>query len=330
MGKGDSLYVVETKNGIQPRASAVLHSHKERSFLMFMPILLTLSLLLAPSLIASNQSDRPVNITIPAAPWSLMLPGKHLSIESQRVQPDGRYGYFVLSDNHNKIIISIFIEPADKCKTSKECRDMVWKAGNPTWENPQNLVIGEIGEVSIFEFFMPSFRDMPVQQQHMYAQFVVDQFWVDMHISKTSYQPEEHKLFEEVIKSVKFESKKGKLARSDVSPEEAARKVADDWMVLWDAGNYDRIYDELAEESKTTFTRRQWYVLWYGLRRPLGKVKTRRLTAIEAGRESMVKAVMYETLFENHKDEVRETLALTLENGTWRVITYVNNLEPPR
>ena len=87
----------------------------------------------------------------------------------------------------------------------------------------------------------------------------------------------------------------------------------------------------MAAESKTRFTRRQWYVLWFGIRRPLGKVKTRRLTRIEKGSESSVRAVMYETLFENNKEEVRETLALRLEKaGTWRVITYVNNIEPRR
>jgi hypothetical protein len=102
-------------------------------------------------------------------------------------------------------------------------------------------------------------------------------------------------------------------------------------MVRWDAGDYDRIYEELSEESKTRFTPRQWYALWYGIRRPLGKVKTRRLTRIEKGREPSVRAVMYETLFENNKEGVRETLALRLEkDGTWRVFAYVNNIEPRR
>lgn len=296
---------------------------------MFTSILIALSLLLSPSSPARNQSDKPIGITVPGAPWTLTLPGKHISLERQQIKPDGRYGYFLLADNYNKLMISMFIEPVDKCKTSKECRDMVWKAGNPNWENPQNVVMGEMGEVSFFEFLMPSARGMPIQQQHMYAQFVVDQFWVDMHISKTAYEPKERKLFEDVIKSVKFETKKEKAAAPSASPEEAARKVADDWMALWDAGNYERIYDELAEESKTTFTRRQWYVLWYGLRRPLGKVKARKLERIAEGSEPTVKVVMYETLFESEKTEVRETLALRLEkDGTWRVLTYVNNIDP--
>lgn len=293
---------------------------------MFISILIVLSLLLSPSSPARNQSDKPLNITVPGAPWSLTLPGKHISLERQQIKPDGRYGYFLLADNYNKLTISMFIEPVDKCKTSKECRDMVWKAGNPNWENPQNVVLGEMGEVSFFEFLMPSARGMPIQQQHMYAQFVVDQFWVDMHISKTAYEPKERKLFEEVIKSVKFEPKKKTVAAPNEPPEEAARKVADDWMVLWDAGNYDRLYDELAEESKTSFTRRQWYVLWYALRRPLGKVKTRKLEGNIEGREPSLRIVMYETLFESEKTAVRESLMLRLEkDGTWRVFTYINN-----
>ncbi|HZT34317.1 MAG TPA: hypothetical protein VFA15_00240 [Nitrososphaera sp.] len=93
------------------------------------------------------------------------------------------------------------------CKDSKACRDMVWKLGNPSWENPQKVIQSEIGDVSYFEFFMPSFQGQPVKQQNMYAEFVKDGFWVDMHISKVLYKPEEHKLFEGVIKSVEFEPK---------------------------------------------------------------------------------------------------------------------------
>src|SRR4029078_2578736 len=101
----------------------------------------------------------------------------------------------------------MFIEPAVKCKSSKECRDMVWKAGNPSWENPQQVVLSEIGGVSVFEFFMPFRQTEPVQQQNMYPQFVVDGFWVDLHISKTLYKPNEHELFERLGQTTKFQAK---------------------------------------------------------------------------------------------------------------------------
>ena len=148
-----------------------------------------------------------ISFSVPAAPWSLTLPKDGLVIQNQQVKPDGRNGYFSLIDERNNLNISFFIEPVKDCKDSKSCRDMIWKLGNPTWEKPQNVVQSQIGEVSYLEFFMPSFRGMPVRQQNMYAEFVKDGFWIDMHISKVLYKPEQHVLFENVIKSVKFEVK---------------------------------------------------------------------------------------------------------------------------
>jgi hypothetical protein len=87
---------------------------------------------------------------------------------------------------------------------------MVWKAGNPAWENPKNVVSSELGDVSYFEFLMPSMRGVPFQQQNMYAEFVVDGFWVDLHISKVLYKPQDHELFEQLVKAIKFESKEKK------------------------------------------------------------------------------------------------------------------------
>jgi hypothetical protein len=84
---------------------------------------------------------------------------------------------------------------------------MIWKLGNPQWINPQNVVQSEIGDVSVLELMVPKYQDMDIRQQNVYAEFVVDGFWVDMHLSKVLYQPAEHKLFERIINSVRFESK---------------------------------------------------------------------------------------------------------------------------
>ena len=205
---------------------------------------------------------------------------------------------------------------------------MVLKLGNPTWENPQNLVTGEIGEASYFEFFMPSYRGMPVKQQHMYAQFVVDQFWVDMHISKTLYKPDEHNLFVDRVKSVKFEPKKQTTVPREDSPSEAAaKKTVEAWLLLWDAGKYDEAYDNVAEEFKKE--RRRWYSLWYGLRRPLGALKVRKPISTEpCENQPNCVAVMFETSFEQATNVV-ESLLVVLENGKWRVGLYLNNTNPP-
>ena len=177
---------------------------------MFIRFLIAL-LLLLPCWPASADAwpffDERLGFTVPAAPWTLTLPADYLVVKQRQIKPDGRYGYFLVLDEKRNLTISFFIEPAAKCNDSQSCRDMVWKLGNPSWENPQNVVQSEIGDVSYFEFFMPTFRGVAVKQQHMYAQFVKDGFWVDMHISKVLSGPEEHQLFEQIVKSVVFEAK---------------------------------------------------------------------------------------------------------------------------
>ena len=110
-----------------------------------------------------------------------------------------------MTDEKTHLSVSFFIEPAIQCKDSKACRDMVWKMGNPAWENPQNVDLSEVGDISCVEFLIPSFRGQPVRQQNMYAEFVVDDFWVDLHIRKVLYTPADHELFVQLVKSVKFD-----------------------------------------------------------------------------------------------------------------------------
>jgi len=171
-------------------------------------------LLVAQSAVAVDSGDdKRIGFTVKAAPWTLTLPAGDFVVAQREVKPGGREGYFYLTSEQSHLNVSFFIEPVRNCKDSKSCRDMVWKAGNPGWENPKNVVSSQIGEVSYFEFLVPSFRGQPIRQQNMYAEFVVDGFWVDFHISKVLYKPDEHKLFEDLVKAIKFEPKEDK-ARS--------------------------------------------------------------------------------------------------------------------
>jgi len=160
--------------------------------------------------ICGTAQDKRIGFTVPAAPWTLTFPAGDFVVAEKQLKPDGRYGYFFMVDDKRHLELSMFIEPVGNCKDSKSCRDMLWKMGNPAWVNPQNVVLTEIDEVSIFEFLLPSFRGQPVQQQNLYAEFVVDRFWVDFHISKVAYKPQDHELFVRLIKAIRFEPKNSK------------------------------------------------------------------------------------------------------------------------
>ncbi len=157
---------------------------------------------------ADSLQEKRLEFSAPGTPWVLTLPADDFQLAERKLRDDGRGAYFYIVDEKQNINLSMYIEPVKDCKDSKSCRDMIWKIGNPNWTNPQNVVQSEIGDISFVEFMVPVFQGELIKQQNMYAEFVVDGFWVDMHISKIFYKPEEHVLFERIVRSVKFEPRK--------------------------------------------------------------------------------------------------------------------------
>jgi hypothetical protein len=119
------------------------------------------------------------------------------------------------------------------------------------------------------------------------------------------------------------------VVSAEDTPEKAAQKAAEAWMPLWDAGKYNESYDELAEDTKKSVTKRQWFVYWSAVRKPLGKLKSRKLVEAQyikslpglPGQEGAV--LRYESSFENKESWV-ETFGMMLEkDGVWRVAHYI-------
>jgi hypothetical protein len=170
--------------------------------------LITWTLLLCQAIVSAGPlQEKRIEFTLPQVPWTLTMPAADFKMAQKQIKQNGIGAYYYLTDTTQNINLSMYIEPVKDCQDSKSCRDMVWKMGNPAWENPQNVIQSEMGDVSYFEFLIPRIQGQPIRQQNMYAEFVVEGFWVDLHISKVLYKPEEHEMFERIVKSIKFEPK---------------------------------------------------------------------------------------------------------------------------
>jgi hypothetical protein len=180
---------------------------------------------------------------------------------------------------------------------------------------------------SVFEFHMESFRGQPIRQQHLYAQFVESGFWVDLHISKTLYEKTERPLLENIVKSAKFESK------SEIKFDAVTAAVTE-WLALWDEGKTDTVHEKLASTAQKQMSKQFLTTYWSAVRKPLGKLKTRKLSETEyflslpGIPEQEGYSIRYDSSFENVA-RVTETVALIREkDGSWRVSYYISNYEP--
>lgn len=287
--------------------------------------------LLQVSAAGQNISEDPVAFTTPEAPWMVSLDSKNFDLRDLQVKRDNQSGYFLMENEKDGLTVSLFIEPAVKCKTSDECRDFVLKTGNPKWGKVQDVVQSKIGSFSYFEFFRPTVQNQPLRMLDMYAQYVDNGYWVDLHISKVLYKKEDHFLFENFVKSVKFVSKTDKPITDSDKSIEAARKALESWTLLWDSGKYDESYSALSGFPQKAFDKKTWFTYWTTARKPLGKMKSRKLIST-----SLVKSLegipdhsgavfKYQSSFEN-QEAVFEMFSLILEkNGSWRVASYNTN-----
>jgi hypothetical protein len=290
-------------------------------------ISLTLIFLFQAFAAAQIVSEDRVAFTVIEAPWMIAFDSKNFEIKDQQIKHDGKSGYFLLYNEKNNLTVSLFIEPADKCKTSIECRDFVWKSGNPEWGKVQDVIQSKTSDVSYFEFFRPTVKNQPLQMLDMYAEFVEGGYWVDLHLSKVAYKKEDHLLFENFVKSVRFVSKTDKPANDSDRAIEAAQKAAEDWMLLWDSGKYAESYRDLSPFSKKAFDEKKWFEYWTTTRKPLGRIKWRKIINISLlkslpGAPDRSGAIFkYQSSFEN-QEAIFETFALVLEKEGWRVFGY--------
>jgi hypothetical protein len=154
-----------------------------------------------------TSAQEPLKLVVPGAPWTIVFPAAGFEMESAKISADGRKGYFVVSDKEAGVSVSFFVEPAAKCKTSRECRDMVQRIGFAHLGKVENVATYEMGDVSVIECFVAEVNGTLVRQQSLLAEFVDQEYWVDMHISKVNYNEEDCDLFDRLVKAAAFVSK---------------------------------------------------------------------------------------------------------------------------
>jgi ABC-type polysaccharide/polyol phosphate transport system ATPase subunit len=110
-------------------------------------------------------------------------------------------------------------------------------------------------------------------------------------------------------------------------PEEA-KKTAETWLALWDAGKTAETYAALSEETTKSIPEAKWREYWTAVRKPLGTFKSRQLTLARtdtlptaSAREGAM--LQYQSAFENKPSGV-ETIGMVRDlDGAWRVANYL-------
>lgn len=154
-----------------------------------------------------RQSEESIYLSVSGIHWELRFPRQGWQVEQERIRPDGRACYYMLSNANTKLNASFFIEPAEKCKTSKDCRSMYWSNPGPLIENPQSVEQFEENGFAVVKFVVPSVRGIQINQLNYSGHMVRDGSWIDMHLSKAPSEKGDEALLSGFVKSVSFQQK---------------------------------------------------------------------------------------------------------------------------
>ncbi len=118
------------------------------------------------------------------------------------------------------------------------------------------------------------------------------------------------------------------ISYAEEDDERQALKAADTWMALVDSGQYDQSWEDAASLFKTAVDRNQWRRSLAALRKPLGKVISRKLkrkkyvTQLPGAPDGKYVLIQYDSSFENKKSAVETVVPMLDSDGQWKVSGY--------
>jgi hypothetical protein len=117
-------------------------------------------------------------------------------------------------------------------------------------------------------------------------------------------------------------------AQKVAAAQTAAQTAALAWLVLADAGDYSRTWDQAAGLFQASISNTTWVGALTNARQPLGAMVSRRLRSavfkrtLPGAPDGEYVVIQYETRFE-HKPSVIETVTPMLDkDGSWKVSGY--------
>lgn len=123
-----------------------------------------------------------------------------------RVRPDGKEAQLRAFGRPDKLAITAFLQRVAFPASAERCRDEWWpgskKAVSIQRDDLQETVVKN--GIARVEFIVPEFQGVKVRQKDIHAYLGRADLCAEIHLSKPSFNPDDQRLFEDVLASVRL------------------------------------------------------------------------------------------------------------------------------
>jgi hypothetical protein len=143
-------------------------------------------------------------IATPKTPWRMTFASDDVRLSAKEYKPGSDRGSFLMT-RKDGVAISVFIEPATACQSAVQCRDALYKLLQGKTDGTELVAQAQLGDAYTIEAFRAKERNLPIHEKTLYAEFVVDGYWIDVRVAKSRFKDADAGKLEALVQSVRFE-----------------------------------------------------------------------------------------------------------------------------
>lgn len=156
-----------------------------------------------------SDAENDLSISLPDKTWAVEVHAEGLTRDSGQTAPDGRH-WLMASDGARGLAVSVMLEQVNHVPSMDECRqyqrDRI-KGFTGKFEM-QDMKYWDDGKMAFVEYLIPEFQGKPVKQRNLFACFSKENVFIDVHISKTLFEPKDEVMLSAVMGTVNVAERK--------------------------------------------------------------------------------------------------------------------------
>jgi tetratricopeptide (TPR) repeat protein len=156
-----------------------------------------------------------VGVSLPDRPWTLVFEVPGFKVKTNGLQPDGR-AYLLAENQTTQVVLSVFLEKTPDAAKAADCEgNQKKRLEQKVNYKREKIETREVEGMVVVEFTIPEFSGAPIQQRNLFACLRKDDVYVDIHLSKVQFKPQQEELFTAVLNSAHFVTKAPTVATSN-------------------------------------------------------------------------------------------------------------------
>lgn len=151
---------------------------------------------------ATTAQEGSLQVSLPGKPWAVTVDASGFVVEQDQAKSDGRR-YLLANNKSTGMVVSITLERNPKGADASTCPGYL----RQRIKSLQGFTLSDVrystaANMATVEYLIPEAKGIPVRQKSLVACTAKDDVYVDIHLSKVLFKPEDAPLFATLLDAV--------------------------------------------------------------------------------------------------------------------------------